>query len=121
MEPKNDSIEHLDTLIKEYKAVLKTKRLQLAVTYSQKFKKNQILLLKSESKNDLISLPHSLETAAKSSKIVRGRNVENFEHSRFVARPIVGLPHESSISLASEHRSESALSWRSHRAPTLGS
>jgi hypothetical protein len=89
------AFEHLDKLIKEYKAVLKTKRLQLAVTYSQKFKENQILLSKSESKNDLVSL--------------------------FVARPIVGLPHESSILLASEHCSESALSWRSHRAPTLGS
>jgi hypothetical protein len=115
------AFKHLDKLIKEYKATLKTKRLQLAVTYSQKFKENQILLSKSESKNDLVFLPQSLETAAKSSKIVRGRNVENFEHSRFVARPIVGLPHESSILLASEHHSESALSWRSHRAPTLGS
>ncbi len=115
------AFEHLDKLIKEYKAVLKTKRLQLAVTYSQTFKENQISLSKSESKNELSSLPQSLETAAKSSKIVRGRNVDNFEHSRFVARPIVGLPHESSISLASERRSESALSWRSHRAPTLGS
>jgi hypothetical protein len=115
------AFEHLDKLIKEYKAVLKTKRLQLAVTYSQKFKENQISLSKSESKNDLVSLPQSLETAAKSSKIVRRRNVENFEHSRFVARPIVGLPHESSTLLASEHHSESALSWRSHRAPTLGS
>ena len=117
----DSAFKHLDKLIKEYKATLKTKRLQLAVTYSQKIKENQISLSKSEARNDLISLPQSLETTAKSSKIVRGRNMDTFEHSRFVARPIAGLPHESSISLASEHRSESALSWWSHHAPTLGS
>ncbi len=115
------AFKHLDKLIKEYKAILKTKQLQLAVTYSQKIKENQISLSKSESKNNLIFSPQSLETAAKSSKIVRGRNVDTFEYSQFVGRPIVGLSHESSISLASERNSESALSWRSHCAPTLGS
>ena len=108
--------KHLDSLIKEHKAILKTKRLQLAVTYSEKLKENQISLSKSEPMNNLI--PSSqLETTAKSSKIVRGRKVDTFK-SQFVGRPVIGLFHESPVSPASEHSSETHCAptvWRSRR------